>query len=349
MNAKKILFSLTLLGAMSASAYDFSFTIDGQRLYFDVTSKSKKTASLTFDGTASNRKTYKLKGTIEIPAKIRHNNVLYTVSEIGPKTFAEAKDLKGIVIPSGVERIGDFAFEGCDSLKTIVFPGNPVTFGQGVFFKCYGISSVTLGSDWKNLDLTMFRWSKELSSISIPAKVEKIQGLKKLKTLKEILVDGNNSHFSSYDGVLYSKDGKTLYGCPRAHEGDLRIKEGTEKIESGALIDCQDVTFIDFPSTLQSVSFRETSEMKCLKTILMRSAEPVVTGYLGNEGRFFFVLCDQKTEIVVPNSSKNKYIEKLATDAGQYSPKPGGVQYEILIEQLPTKKRIKGVKNFDKY
>ena len=271
------------------------------------------------------------------------------MNAIGQKSLASADRLTGIVIPSGVEAIGDFAFEDCDSLRSIVFPGNPVNLGQGVFFKCPNISDVSIGSEWKSIDLTMFRWSDRLTSINIPAKIEKIKGVKKLAVLNLISVDQNNAKFSSYDGMLYSKDGLTLLACPRACRGKVVIKEGTSKILPGALIDCIGITSIDFPPTVQSVSFRETSRMRNLETIVLRGENPITTGYLKGKGKFFFQLANPKVSLVVKSTDKEKYISDLATTAGEYSENEGGIPYIVNQSELPTKKSFKGVKNFDNY
>lgn len=337
------------MAGFSANAHDFTATVDGQRLYFDITNKSKRTAAVTYNGSISEKKENNISGRVEIPSKVKHDNVVYEVTAINPKAFAGAKQLKGIVIPFGVESIGDFAFDGCDSLSNVVFPGNPVAFGQGVFFKCPSIIDVTIGSDWKSIDFTMFRWSDKLTKINIPAKVEKVQGVKKLANLMEITVDPNNEKFSAYDGMLYTKDGKTLYACPRAYTEKVKIKEGTEKVIPGTLIDCLEITYIDFPSTLKSLSFRETSRMKNLTTVVMRPTTPVETAYMGNNGKFLLQIANEKVSIVIPSSSKKVYESVLATESGEYSETLSGVPYMVTFQQMPAKKNFKAVKNFDKY
>lgn len=349
MNARNLLLGALLFAGVGAYAHDFTATVNGQRLYFEITSKSKKTVSVTYNGGIADKKALDIEGIVEIPSKIKHDNVVYEVNSIGQKAFANADRLKGIVIPSGVETVGDFAFEDCDSLKSVVFPGNPVVLGQGVFFKCPEISDVTIGSDWKNIDFTMFRWSDKLSSIIIPAKIEKIQGVKKLVALNTISVDPNNKKFTSHDGMLYSKDGATLFACPRAYSGKVKVNEGTTKVLDGALIDCTAVTSIDLPSTVQSISFRETSRMKNLENIILRGETPVITGYINGTGKFFFQLANQKVNIIVLSSAKDRYLSELASIAGEYSESVGTIPYMVSLAELPTKKNFKGVKNIDKY
>lgn len=333
----------------AANAHDFTATVDGQRLYFDITNKSMRTAAVTYNGSISEKKSNNISGKVEIPSKVKHDNVVYEVTAINPKAFADAKQLKDIVIPFGVESIGDFAFEGCDSLSSVVFPGNPVSLGQGVFFKCPSISDVTIGSDWKAIDFTMFRWSDNLTKINIPAKVKKVQGVKKLAHLKEITVDTNNEKFSSHDGLLYSKDGKILYACPRAYTENVKIQEGTAKVTPGAFIDCLEVIYIDFPSSLKSLSFRETSRMKNLATVVMRPSKPIETAYMGSNGKFLLQIANEKVTIVIPSSSKKAYETALAPEGGEYSETTSGVPYMVTVQQMPTKKSFKAVKNFDKY
>lgn len=350
MNLKSIMIGAALLAGVGGYAHDFSVTLDGQRLFFDVTNKVKRTAMVTYKGSITDKQEADVAGVVEIPSKVKHNDVVYEVTAIGQKAFANAKRLKGVVIPSGIKSIGDFAFEGCDSLGSIVFPGNAVTLGQGVFFQCPLIEHVTVGSDWKNIDLAMFRWSDRLTTIHIPAKIEKIQGLKKLSALKSVTVDVNNGKFASHGNMLYSKDGSVLYACPRAYNGKVVVKEGTTDVHPGALIDCAGITAVDFPATLKVVSFQETSRMKGLEYILMRSETPIHTAYRNGTGCFLFQVASKNVEIIVPAAAKNAYLAALATETGEYAIKQsGGIPYLVSETDMPVKKSVKGVKNFNKY
>lgn len=348
---KSIAAFLLLAGCSLVSAHDFTATVDGQKLFFNIKSKTNKTVEVTYNGSISDKKVSEAKGNLEIPAKIKHNNVVYSVVSIGAKSFSGAIKLEGVTIPSTVKSIGGFAFEGCTSLSKIIFPGSEVTFGEGVFFKCTSIKDITFGSDWKNADLTRFRWSDSLSTVTIPAKIEKIQGLKSLKNLKSVFVDVNNTRFSSYDGILYNKDGKTLYGCPRSFNGNLKIKEGTEVISKGAFIDCPDITLIDFPSTIKSFSFRETSRLDQLETIIFRGSTPVNTAYNGNDGKFVLQVGNAGVKIIVSNNSKKEYKIALVKDGGEFaeSIEANSTPYVVRADQMPKENNIIGVKNFSKY
>lgn len=339
---------LLIAGCGAATAHDFTATLNGQKIYFNIKSKKGRTAEVTYSGSIADKRTLETEGTVEIPARVKHNNVVYTVTGIGAKAFSGAEKLTGIILPVTVTRIGDFAFEGCTSLSKIVFPGGNMAFGEGVFFKCTSIKNVTFGSDWKQVDLKRFRWSDSLAAVSIPAKVEKISGLKSLKGLRDITVDANNSKFSSHGGALYNKVGNVLYGCPRAYKGRLEIKEGTETVTNGALIDCTGITEIDFPASIAQLSFRETSRMKELEQITFRGNAPVNTAYKGTEGKFVIQTANADVKIMVPNGSKKEFKSLLVQEAGEYSETSdsNGTCYAVRTDELPKAKNIVGVKSF---
>lgn len=344
MKLKIAIVSLFLAGVLTAAAHDFSVVVGGQELYFNITDKNKKTVSVTYKGKISDKVEPAVSGKIEIPSKVRTDREVYTVTGIGPKAFANARKLTGINIPAGVTVIGDFAFEGCDSLQSIMFPDNDIKFGEGVFFKCVSIKDVALGIDWKSVDLTMFRWSKQLKNIIITPKIVQIKGAKKLKYLETFTVDASNKVFSSYEGLLYNREGTTLYACPRSYVGAVKVKESTQIVNNGALIDCVNVSEIDFPASLNTVSFRETSRMKHLKNITMHRSEPLKNAFLKGIGYFLFQVANPKVTIFVPAEDKAAYMDSLATETGEYSETPGGVPYVVTSEQMPAKKNIKAVK-----
>lgn len=347
MKLKSIALFILLLTSLWGSAHDFSVVIKGQRLYFEISNKKQKTVSVTYGESIVGNVKQAIEGVVEIPDKVTNDGVTYTVTAIGPKAFANATDLSGIIIPAGVTSIGDFAFENCKSLNKVVFPGRQPKFGQGTFYNCQSISNVTLGSDWESVNLEMFRWSKELTEINIPAKITKIQGIKKLKYLTGITVDPNSA-FAADGGLLYNNNFTNLIACPRAIKGAIKINDATKTIATDALIDCVEVTSIDFPASLKRASFRETSRMAKLERIIMRG-EPFITGFIDGMGKFFFQLANPSVEIVVLNEHKSEFEQMLPTEAGEYRETTNGVPYIVTAEELPSKKNLKGVKNFDKY
>lgn len=72
-------------------------------------------------------------------------------------------------------------------------------------------------------------------------------------SLRYITVDFYNEHFTSRDGVLYSKDMTTLLAYPQARGGHFVIPEGVTTIGSNAF-EFASCTSVTFPSTLKTMA-----------------------------------------------------------------------------------------------
>lgn len=347
---KKLLISALLLAAAgSAQAHDFVVTLDGQKVYFNITDQRACTAEVTYNGSIADHRPTDFEGELNIPAKVRHDNKVYTVTGIGAKAFSGAERLTGITMPAGIKSIGDFAFEGCSSLSKIIFPGNVVKFGQGVFFKCDKIRDVSLGSDWREIDLKMFRWSDSLTVVTVPAKIEQIRNMKSLKHLESIHVDINNDRFSAVDGLLYNKSGEVLYGCPRGRSGAIRVAEGTRRITAGALIDCRQLTLVDLPQTLEALPFREFCRMNGLQTVVFRGTAPIMTASCDGRQVLLLQVAAADVKIVVNKAAVKAFKAALAQQTGDYTEPGGTLPFHVERSQMPDVKNIVGMKSFKVY
>lgn len=339
-----ITLAIVLLMCSAASAHDFTVTINGQKVYFKIKSKKNKTAEVTYNGSAADKKPTYYEGELSIPATVQHDNTIYTVVGVSAKAFSGADKLTGIILPMGIRTIGNFAFEGCTELSKIVFPGNRVRFGEGVFFKCNKIKNVTFGSDWNAVDLKMFRWSDSLTTVFIPAKMEKVRNMKSLKCLKSIHVDVNNTTFASVDGVLYNKDKSVLYGCPRAFTGNLKVADSVKTVMRGAFIDCKSIKAICLPAGLESMSFREFSRMAIIEEIVFLSETPLTTAVSDGKGVLLLQVANPEVQISVPKKAQKAYKEALAQKAGEYVETGGAVPYIVDADELPSVKNISVIK-----
>ena len=57
-------------------------------------------------------------------------------------TFYECEELKNVVLPSGLRKIGSFAFAHCKSLRTINFPDSLVQVDTFAFSICVNLGKV---------------------------------------------------------------------------------------------------------------------------------------------------------------------------------------------------------------
>lgn len=98
--------------------------------------------------------------------------------------------------------------------------------------------------------------------------------------LRSILVDNENPFYTSVDGVLYTKDLKTLIAYPEGIINDtLTIVDGCKHIGRFAVYENPHVKVIDFPNSLKSIGVQAFSKMtSTIRSIFIRDSVEVI-GY----------------------------------------------------------------------
>ena len=104
-------------------------------------------------------------------------------------------------------------------------------------------------------------------TVKLPASIEEIaeDSFDFFLSLKSIKVSIFNKYFKSVDGVLYSKDGKTLIRYPSGKEGEsFTIPDGVETIAYNAFYRSSNLKFVELPSSVTAIgegAFRECSSL----------------------------------------------------------------------------------------
>ena len=227
-------------------------------------------------------------------------NIPFSVTKIDMNAFAGCTQLKSLTIPSSVEYIGDMAFAYCNSLTSITIPASITELRNEAFAGCEGLTTVIFEDGFENISYKAFRdcinlthiefsnslkfideyafeGCSKLSSINLPASVETIKGSAFSQTnLTTFNVDPANEYYTPVDGILYSKDEKTLIAYPAGLTNtSYSIKNGVEKINNGAftgnnkltsitisvsVIEIDDYAFCN--SKISSITFASGSNLK---------------------------------------------------------------------------------------
>lgn len=121
------------------------------------------------------------------------------------------------------------------------------------------VRSIQLPDTILRLDFA-FACCFELEEIRIPHRAEFVGDIfKQCYLLKTISVDENNPHYSSRNGILYSKDGKKLFRCPPGHPcNSTDILDGVVEIGESAFEFCANLVSIIIPETvtvIESIAF----------------------------------------------------------------------------------------------
>lgn len=75
-------------------------------------------------------------GDIEIPHKIKLDENVYSVTEIGEFAFDGCEELLNVKIPNSITYIGEEAFETCTGLIEIIIPNSVTYIGEEAFAGC---------------------------------------------------------------------------------------------------------------------------------------------------------------------------------------------------------------------
>lgn len=96
---------------------------------------------------------------ILIPAK---------VTKLGDSCFNGCIDLETVQLPAGLKEIGGNAFYGCEKLTKLVLPAGLTQIGYSAFEKCENLQSVTLPKNASALDATVFDGCNNLKELVFP-------------------------------------------------------------------------------------------------------------------------------------------------------------------------------------
>lgn len=126
--------------------------------------------------------------------------------------------------------------------------------------KTYIVSTVSLFFN--------FYTSIYIKRLSIPKTITHIEpGAFSYADLEQFIVDPENEIYRSIDGILYTKDGKTLCIFPRCYPSAcVTIPEGVEEVQSLAFNHTW-IEYLKFPETMKKINWDAFSNMDNLQTI----------------------------------------------------------------------------------
>ena len=154
------------------------------------------------------------------------------VTSIGKGAFLYCSSLTSVSIPSSVTSIGNYAFQNCSSLISVTIPSGVTSIGDYAFENCSSLISVTIPNSVTSIGHLAFRGCSSLTDIN---------------------VDPNNKYWCSVDGVLFSKDMKTLVAYPRGRAGAYKCPDGVTFIGDDAFVGCSSLTSVTIPNSVTSI------------------------------------------------------------------------------------------------
>lgn len=227
-----------------------------------------------------------------------------TINGINSGTFYRCESLTDFTIPASVKTIDTEAFAGCTSLTSIHIPANVKYIGQCAFEGCNQLEDVAFeaGSTIDSIDICAFSYCA-ITSINIPASVTYIgpSAFSGCEALASINVNENSTSYSSVNGLLLSKDEKTLLAYPAgktpneiipasvtrigesAFDGNgnitsIIIPEGVTAIDNYAFYGCTELETVNIPESVTSLGFCAFAECAQLANVNVFPALPPSLG-----------------------------------------------------------------------
>ena len=300
-----------------------------------------------------------------------------TIKRIGANVFAKS-NITSITIPKGTDDISDGAFAQMSKLTEIKVESGNTKYSAadgvlyenrtgGKYLKSYPVAkagtSFSVPNDVYGVAVNAFQLAANLTRIDIPASVKDLATSKEANSftsadkLKEIKVDAGNTAYKDVDGVVLTKDGKTLVTYPHDKWGTLdpaydapasidpthamlkgnyyKIPDGVETIAKGAFAQVRNVTAIKLNNvkTLEEGAFYSPRNLRNIE--ISASVKTIQDGAISGTPTLFKFTVDSAnpdysadSEGVIYNHDKTELVLFPAGKSGEYT-------------TLPTTKKIR--------
>ena len=201
---------------------------------------------------------------------------------ISDNCFTNCSNLRKVTIPSTVQTINSTAFNNCLKLDEINLEDNQsYVFDNGILKTADGtkivfmtngllanISTFEIPNGVTNFGMNIGLYTN-IKQINIPSTLESLGAANKFpKSISNVIVDENNTRYASENGILYTKDDKTLIMC-YLKEKDINIQEGILTLNAYCFKQAENAENIILPESLQTISSSALRENNKFNKILI--------------------------------------------------------------------------------
>jgi hypothetical protein len=279
--------------------------------------------------------------TLSLPSSIKHigNRIFYMTSSAALTTTDDgamylgsednkyfalvsndfSKNATSVTVNSATKVLADYAFLGNSKLTSITLPSSITKISKELFSGCSSLTDFVMPSGVTEIGDHAFYGCSSLASISIPKDITYIGkgAFSVCQSLDAIDIDKDNQYYSSVDGVLYSKDQKTILIYPagkmaaftipatvtsiaegafyRANLTSLTVLASMDQIDSNAFYGCNMLTSVTISANIDQIGEDAFEECTRLTSV-------VLPDYMEKIGDGAFFDCESLKSISLPES-----------------------------------------------
>lgn len=219
-------------------------TVSGKGAMTDDTSYNKKIKKVIIKDGVTSLPEEAFAGCL----KLKEISIADSVKSIGACAFMQT-DLREITIPNSVKKLGNSVLSSCKKLTKVKMPGNvKIIYGSDEYFPVFQFD---VDSPVKTIELT--------SSLNLEIFM--------YLSAENIVVSKNDPKYTSIDGLLYTKDGKSLVRIPNLRKKAV-IADGCEEFCTTAVewagdddgdpyMGCEDLKAIVLPESIRTINTKK--------------------------------------------------------------------------------------------
>ena len=219
-------------------------TVSGKGAMTDDTSYNKKIKKVIIKDGVTSLPEEAFAGCL----KLKEISIADSVKSIGACAFMQT-DLREITIPNSVKKLGNSVLSSCKKLTKVKMPGNvKIIYGSDEYFPVFQFD---VDPPVKTIELT--------SSLNLEIFM--------YLSAENIVVSKNDPKYTSIDGLLYTKDGKSLVRIPNLRKKAV-IADGCEEFCTTAVewagdddgdpyMGCEDLKTIVLPESIRTINTKK--------------------------------------------------------------------------------------------